>query len=78
MANTSYVASVRGLPGGAPLPLFSTLPEAAALVGIGRRQAYESANRGEFPGARRVSKRRWVVHIPTLLAHFNGQPSGTT
>jgi DNA binding domain, excisionase family len=43
-----------------------TVPEAAALLHVGRRQAYEAAQRGDLPGAFRVG-RTWRVSTAKLL-----------
>lgn len=42
-----------------------TVPEAAALLGVGTRQCYEAARRGEIPAIR--VGRRWIVPTAALL-----------
>jgi excisionase family DNA binding protein len=48
-------------------PVSLSVKEAAALVGISIRYAYELNARGELPGAYRMGT-RILVHRPTLLA----------
>jgi excisionase family DNA binding protein len=45
-------------------PLTKSVPEAAALLGIGRNAAYEAVRNGEIP-AIRIGK-RWLVPVPAL------------
>lgn len=47
-----------------------TIPETAALLGIGTRLAYELARRGELP-ARRLGT-RWVVPVAALEQFLTG------
>jgi excisionase family DNA binding protein len=46
------------------LPLTRTVPEAAALLGIGRNAAYEAVRNGAIPAIR--IGRRWLVPVLAL------------
>jgi excisionase family DNA binding protein len=53
-----------------------TVPEAGALLGLGRDSAYRAAERGELPTLK--LGRRLLVPVPRLLALLNGgDPDGT-
>lgn len=49
-----------------------TVPEAAALLGLGRGTAYDLAKRGALPGARRLGG-RVIVYRPALMAWLEGR-----
>jgi hypothetical protein len=49
-----------------------TVEEAGAVLGIGRKRAYESARLGEIPTLR--LGRRLVVPVPKLLAMLGDSP----
>lgn len=48
-----------------------TVAEAASLLGIGLRQAYEAAARGSIP-AIRIGERRILIPVAALLALLGG------
>jgi len=50
-----------------------TIPEAAALLGISVRLAYELARAGDLP-ARRLGRRRWVVPRAALDTYLEQVP----
>ena len=55
-----------------------SVEEAATILGIGRRLAYEMARDGRLPGTIRLGKRRLVVSriaLDRLLAGEPGTPS---
>lgn len=54
-----------------------TVPEWGALMGVGRNQAYEAAQRGEIPGLLSIGRRR-LVSVPVTLAWLGVQTSDTT
>jgi len=49
-----------------------TVPEAGALLGLGRDAAYLAAHRGELPCLR--LGRRLIVPVPKLLAMLGAEP----
>lgn len=49
-----------------------TVPEAAALIGVGRSAAYEAARRGQLP-TRRIG-RKLLVPVPALLDWLSRTP----
>ena len=47
-----------------------TVPEYAAIMGIGRATAYEAARAGEIPTIR--FRRRIVVPVPAIIRQLEG------
>jgi hypothetical protein len=50
-----------------------TVPEYAAIVGIGRKTAYQAVRAGEVVVIRQ--RGRILVCVPTLLRQLEGQPA---
>jgi hypothetical protein len=46
-----------------------SVPEAGAILGLGRTRAFEMARDGSLPGIRRLG-RRWIVSLPELCAYL--------
>ena len=56
-------------------PYVTSVPEAAALLGISKDLAYDLARRGELPGAFQLG-RRWRVSLVRLRASVHGTEDG--
>jgi excisionase family DNA binding protein len=53
--------------------LLISVPQAAPVLGLSTRRAYQLAEAGELPGLRRLGKRTYRVSVPELEA-FLGAP----